>query len=388
MNEIEAAILHAGNTLAGPDGIPLLVIKKAWPVYKKEITYLFQSCLEEGYHLCVFKNATLCALPKPGKRPRSLPRSYRLIALLSCLGKVLERVVARRLAHLALKYKLFSLLHFGATTRRSAVDAAATLTHDVEKAFQDHEVLTALAFDIKGAFDRVTNTRLIKRLWEQNIPLSIIRWVASFLNNRTAAVRLDGETGNQEPVKIGVPQGSPVAPILFMLFTAPLFKILTKEDKNAGIKIRGYIDDGLLTTRAPKEDISANLIQATFAKVEAWAAHNGMIFDQAKFEAIHFSRKRNFPNPEIILLSNATAGVEERVIKPTSKKSSMRWLGVYFDSRLSFSDHATKMASKDRRAAAGLSMLVKTTRGVVADIMRRAVRACIIPILTYGTPAW
>ena len=79
-------------------------LKKAWPVYKEEVTRLFQSCLEEGSHPSVFKNATLCALPKPGKCPRSLPRSYRLIALLSCLGKVLERVVARRLAHIALKY--------------------------------------------------------------------------------------------------------------------------------------------------------------------------------------------------------------------------------------------------------------------------------------------
>ena len=50
-----------------------------------------------------------------------------------------------------------------------------------------------MAFDIKGAFDRVTDARLIKRLWEQDIPLPMIRWVASFLDDRTAAVRLDGE---------------------------------------------------------------------------------------------------------------------------------------------------------------------------------------------------
>ena len=66
----------------------------------------------------------------------------------------------------------------------------------------------------------------------------------------------------------------------------------------------------------------------------------------------------------------------------------MRWLGVYFDSRLSFSDHAAKMASKGRKAAAGLSMLVKTTRGVEAVIMRKEVHAYILQILTYGTPAW
>ena len=81
-----------------------------------------------------------------------------------------------------------------------------------------------------------------------------------------------------------------------------------------------------------------------------------MVFDQAKFEAIHFSRKKQFPNPEIVLLPATTANVEEipRIIKPVTKKGSMRWLGFYFDPRLSFSDHAAKMASKGWKAAAGL----------------------------------
>ena len=121
-----------------------------------------------------------------------------------------------------------------------------------------------------------------------------------------------------------------------MLFTALLFKVLTKEEKRMGIKICGYLDNGLLTARASNEDATTIKIQATFAKVEAWAAQNGMVFDQAKFEAIHFSHKRSFPNPEIVLLPNVLAGVEERIISPTSKKSSMRWLGVYFDSTYHF----------------------------------------------------
>lgn len=70
-------------------------------------------------------------------------------------GKALERIVARRLAYIALKCKLFNLLHFGATPRRLAVDAVATLTHDIEKAFRDKKIMTVLTFDIKGAFDRV-----------------------------------------------------------------------------------------------------------------------------------------------------------------------------------------------------------------------------------------
>ena len=66
----------------------------------------------------------------------------------------------------------------------------------------------------------------------------------------------------------------------------------------------------------------------------------------------------------------------------------MRWLGAYFDSRLSFSDHAAKMASKGQKTAAGLSMLVKKTGGVEAVIIWKVLHVCILPILTYGTPAW
>ena len=183
MYEIEVAIFQAGNTSAGPDGISLLVIKKVWPVYKEDVIGLFQRCLEEGYHPNVFKNAILFALPNPKKDSRSLPRSYRPIELLSCLGKVLEWVIARRLAYIALKYKLFSPLDFGTTPRQSAVDAESTLTHDVEKAFQDQKLVTELAFDIKLALDKVTDTQLIKRLWEQDISFPMIRWVATFLND-------------------------------------------------------------------------------------------------------------------------------------------------------------------------------------------------------------
>ena len=112
--EVQEAIFHAGNTSLSSNETPLFVIKKAWPVYMEQITLLFQLFLQEGYHPLAFKNAILCVLPKPGKRPRHLLHSYGLIALLSCLGNALERIVARRPAAIALKSRQISLLHFGA----------------------------------------------------------------------------------------------------------------------------------------------------------------------------------------------------------------------------------------------------------------------------------
>ncbi len=115
-----------------------------------------------------------------------------------------------------------------------------------------------------------------------------------------------------------------------------------------------------------------------------------MIFDPDKFEAIHFSRKKVFPNPDIKLppLVSPRHDIPEPVVRPVGKKASMRWLGVFYDSRLSFKDYAKKLASKGRQAASGLKMLVKTTRGVNAAIMRREVHAYILLMLTYTEPAW
>ena len=114
-----------------------------------------------------------------------------------------------------------------------------------------------------------------------------------------------------------------------------------------------------------------------------------MSFDPNKFEAIHFSRKRNFDNVNIQLPPSPGApyNAEPRIVKPTPN-SAMRWLGVYFDSRLSFKCHAEKMASKGRKAVSGLNMLGNTVQGVEPYVMRQAVHACILPILTYAAPAW
>lgn len=120
-------------------------------------------------------------------------------------------------------------------------------------------------------------------------------------------------------------QGFPITLILFMLFTAPLFKILTKEDKNARVKIYGYVDNSHLTSRGPKEEVSAAKIQKTFVKVEVLVIENCMVFNSAKFEVIHFSQKQNFSNPEIVLLPATTALMQERlkIIKSVAKNGSI-----------------------------------------------------------------
>lgn len=100
----------------------------------------------------------------------SYPRSYRPIALLSVLGKGLERVVARRMSWLAIQHEILVRQQFGALPKRSSVDLTTCLTHDVETALTRNETATVATLDIKGAFDAVLPGWLVRRLREQGWP--------------------------------------------------------------------------------------------------------------------------------------------------------------------------------------------------------------------------
>lgn len=117
--------------------------------------------MEKRYYPYIFKNTILCTLPKSEKRPWSLPQLYFLIVLLFYLGKVLEQVIVRLQAYIALKYNTFSLLYFDNTYQWLVDNTIVMLTNDMEKIFQDQKILIAFTFDIKEAFNRVIDAWLI-----------------------------------------------------------------------------------------------------------------------------------------------------------------------------------------------------------------------------------
>lgn len=106
--EVSNAILSTGNTAPDIDGIPTSVLRLAWPYISTLVLDLFQSCNEAGYHPHCFRTATLTIIEKPNKLDRSTPRSYRPIALLSLLGKGPERLIAKRMSWIAIKYKVLA----------------------------------------------------------------------------------------------------------------------------------------------------------------------------------------------------------------------------------------------------------------------------------------
>ena len=145
-------------------------------------------------------------LTKPGRRDLTKINSFRPISLLSCLGKGLERSLARRLAYAS------------ALPKRSSLDLVAALVSDIEKALQQKQSAALLLLDVKGAFDAVSHSALLNRLRLQGWPPQIRNWIESFLADRSITLHYGAEKTSPATPHGGLPQGSPIWPIPFLLY--------------------------------------------------------------------------------------------------------------------------------------------------------------------------
>lgn len=169
--------------------------------------------------------------PKTKKRDLSSVRSWRPIALLSCLGKGLERLIARRLSRVAIKHSVLSLQQFGALPKCSALDLVSCVIHEIERARSRGLVTSLLTLDVKGAFDTVLPGRMQRRLREQGWPCWIRKWVWSFMSNRTARMQFGDSLSQETQLVCGLPQGSPATPVLFMLYIEPILRLGDQKSK-------------------------------------------------------------------------------------------------------------------------------------------------------------
>ena len=285
-DETKAATTGASNTAPGSDGISVKLLKAAWPAIGSYIHNLFKGCLKVGHHPLPFRNAEVTIIPKPNKTDLSSHKAWRPISLLSCIGKGLERLLARRIARDALKHGVIPKQYFGALPKRSATDLVSCVVHDIEKALSRGEVASLLTLDVSGAFDIVTKNRLVLRLREQGWPEQFIHWAESFMSSRTISVRKDdGTTMPRSNLECGTPQGSPISPIIFMLYISPLLSFTRRHERF------GYADDVAILATGGHAGVTTVILQTELDRSVKWGQENGISFAQDKTELIHFYRE-------------------------------------------------------------------------------------------------
>jgi len=196
-----------------------------------------------GIHPRVWKEAKGVVIPKPNKPDYGVAKAYRVITLLNCLRKVVEKVPANAITEECEQRRLLHDGQFGCRKRRSAIDAVGRLMKRDEDASGRGNTAAVLLMDVKGAFPHVAKGNLIKRMEEMGFEADLVRWVESFMEDRKVIMSMDGKEGDSMDVETGVPQGSPVSPVLFVIYLSGLFGQVGKKETECGSEDISFVDD-------------------------------------------------------------------------------------------------------------------------------------------------
>lgn len=162
----------------GSSGISFRALGWAWEAAPEVIHYIVRWSIRLGFHHPDWKSAVMVVLPKPHKPDYAAPRAYRPIQLLECLGKLVEKIVARRLMFDCAKHSLMPPEQFGGVMAALCIDAGLSLTHDIESALRRGHTASLLTVDVKGFFDNVNHKQLVSTTtWAplQNFPPASLR---------------------------------------------------------------------------------------------------------------------------------------------------------------------------------------------------------------------
>jgi Reverse transcriptase (RNA-dependent DNA polymerase) len=274
----------------GPDGIPNRILQLASKSLTPLLTLIFNHCIRAGYCPAHFRNAEMVAIRKPGKPDYSIPKAFRPIALLNTIGKVLEGLLACRISYLAEIYDLLPDNHFGGRRAETVLHA---VVETIATGWKQGLVVTALFLDVSGAFDNMSHQRLLHNLRKRWVPEAYVQWLDSFLSGRFTTLVLPEYTRPRSAVNTGIPQGSPLSPILYLFYNADL--VAGGDTEN----IR-YIDDiTIIAVRRSEQQNCSTLMREFRERCQPWSRTHASLFEPTKFQMVHYHAPYNSTSPPL-----------------------------------------------------------------------------------------
>jgi len=280
---------------------------------------------------------------------------------------------------MAEKHHLLHKLQIGGRPKRSAVDAVMYLTTIIDEANKRHQTTSTLCIDVKGAFDNVYKERLLQTMRKMKLDQKTVRWVESFLSERMASLSFDKDSEKMSPIETGIPQGSPVSPILFLIYLSPLFTLM--EQRHPDIRCPSYIDDICLLVVGDSPQQNCALLEEEVTTCFNWGKDNAVAFDDPKSELMHFyNARKEINDPYVnIVLPNGT------LIEPSGVQ---RWLGFWLDRKLTWKHHIRTRTTSAIKVFMALSRLGNTERGLSQSALRQLYQSCITTVADFGAEVW
>jgi len=346
----------------GPDGLPNWLLKEFAPIISEPLAAIFNASLREGHFPSLWKSVEVVPVPKCNS-PTSIHNDLRPISILPVLAKIFESIVGRQL--LVFLEPNLSDNQFGSRKGRSTTHALIALLHSWMTSLDSGGSVRTVFIDFRKAFDLVNHNVLFDKLMKYDIPNCLLSWFGSYLASRQQRVRVNQCLSSWLPLMGGMPQGSWLGPLSFLVLI---------DDLTAGCPIVKYVDDTTLSETFQSKSYQSNMM-AFLNNVLAWSLKNDMELNTTKTKEMILGPINKIELPRL----TTPAGTIERV-------STFKLLGVHIESSLSWSTHISNILKKVTRRLYFLKQLKRA--GLPSSHLLYYYTSVIRPVLEYCVPVW
>uniref|UniRef100_A0A1W7R9Y4 Polyprotein n=1 Tax=Hadrurus spadix TaxID=141984 RepID=A0A1W7R9Y4_9SCOR len=377
IHELNQVILELKPGKApGPDYITSDIVQHLWKSIPSDLLFLYNVCLEFGIFPTPWKKARIILIPKASGSHQESATKYRPISLLSVLGKVLDKLMTRRLSYWINFKRGISQYQFGFMAQTSAEDALERVITIIQELRQNHKYVTVISLDIQGAFDNAWWPLILHHLRTLQCSLNLYTLVTDFFTNRKAFLCAGGRN-HERTLKKGCPQGSVSGPLLWNLLIDDLLKLRFQTE----VHLTAYADDVLMVipaaSRADIEDKTTRLL----GKVCNWGRENKLNFNSNKTKCLIIPGKQGKSlrkrYPTIKMNDDSVRVVQE-----------LLYLGVLLDENLSWRPHIKEVCCKAVRIFDWLAQYSRKSWGISGDCLRTIYYGAFVPIISYGCHVW
>ena len=356
------------NSAPGQDCLPPILLHKCAHSLVKPLKIIMKKSLKNSDIPDIWKEAVITPIYK-GKGEKTDPAQYRPISLTSQIIKLLERILRLYFIQYLEANDAFPNSQHGFRPNRSTVTQLLEQYEEILDALSAQSNIDIIMLDYSKAFDKINHSILLHKLKKLGISGHIGKWIGHFLLNRTQRVSLNGHLSSPSKVISGVPQGTILGPVLFLIYIADIGDNLTKST------LSSYADDSKAHKIIRNSQDGVDL-QIDLNKLYDWTSINLMEFNSEKFEALRIGKNEKLKEE----IQYTTP--EGEYIKATDV---VKDLGVHFNNKGTFSDHIQLKSTKARQMT-GYILRTFITRD--SEIMLTLLRSLIFPILDYSCVVW
>ena len=356
------------NKAMGPNSLPTDIFHLIKLSIAQPLANIINLSFEKGIYIDELKISKVIPIFKDKGSDLDFI-NYRPISLLSNINKIIEKLMHERLFSFLEKYKCIYELQFGFRAGHSTTHALIDLTEDIRKAIDDNLFAVGVFIDLQKAFDTVDHNILLKKLDHYGIRGIANTWFKSYLYNRNQFVSINNINSDLKPMKFGVPQGSVLGPLLFLIYINDLHSIIKYS------RTRHFADDtNLLIKNKSLKQLKKHL-NFDLRLLTSWLKANKISLNASKTEILIFRNPRKQINYDLKIKLDG---------KRLYPSKSVKYLGILIDPHLNWSYHVKTLAPKLSRV---IGMLAKI-RHFTMDNIKNIYFGIFSSLLNYGAQVW